>query len=232
MEKLRVLILGDGLLGTEIEKQTGWDCLSRKRNNFTIENFKNYIPENKYDIILNCIANTNTYSIDYKSHWDVNCVFLKNLIEYCNENKIKLIHISTDYIYTNSIEFASENDVPVHCNNWYGYTKLIGDGIVQLYSNNYLLIRCSHKPNPFPYEKAWDDQIGNFDYVDTISKLIIKSISNDLNGVFNLGTEPKSIYNLATNTKFVLPIKSPSFVPKNITMNINKLKNKLDEKNC
>ena len=27
---------------------------------------------------------------------------------------------------------ASEEDVPVHNNTWYGYTKLLSDGLVQL----------------------------------------------------------------------------------------------------
>ena len=228
MEKLKVLVLGDGLLGSEIVRQTGWDFTSRKTGfNINDLNSINGNPE----IILNCIANTNTYSLDKEEHWRVNCIFLKNLIEYCNVKKIKLVHISTDYVYTNSVENASEEDVPVHCNNWYGYTKLLGDGIVQLYSDNFLLIRCTHKPNPFPYEMAWDDQIGNFDYVDVISDLIIKAVNKKLNGVYNLGTESKSIYELAINTKLVMPSSSPLFVPTNTTMNINKLKNKLNENN-
>jgi hypothetical protein len=151
---------------------------------------------------------------------------LKNLIEFCNTNQIKLIHISSDYVYTFSIENASEEDVPVHCRNWYGYTKLLGDGLVQLISNDYLLIRCTHKPKPFPYEKAWIDQVGNFDYVDKIGQIIIQLIYERKNGVYNVGTETKSMFDLAQQTKNVIPISSPDYVPKNTTMNIMKLENK------
>ena len=35
----------------------------------------------KYDIIVNCIANTDTYSKDKDSHWKVNCVGLSNIIK-------------------------------------------------------------------------------------------------------------------------------------------------------
>ena len=45
MDKLKVLILGDGLLGLEIEKQTGWDCISRKRNTFSTEDLENSIQK-------------------------------------------------------------------------------------------------------------------------------------------------------------------------------------------
>jgi dTDP-4-dehydrorhamnose reductase len=221
MGELKVLILGDGLLGSEIHKQTGWDFTSRKKG-FDIRNIE--FIDKKYTTILNCIAHTDTYSEDKEIHWDVNCVFIKNLIDFCNKNNIKLIHISTDYVYANSVNNASEDDVPVHCNNWYGYTKLLGDGIVQVYSNNYLLIRCTHKPYPFPFENAWVDQIGNFDYVDKISEKIINLIVKNSIGVYNVGTETKSMFELASKTKKVNKIFSPNQVPKNTSMSLNKLK--------
>jgi dTDP-4-dehydrorhamnose reductase len=223
MDQLKVLILGDGLLGSEIEKQTGWDCISRKRSNFSVDDFENLIPKNKYSVILNCIANTNTYSDDYQSHWDINYKFVHNLINFCNENNIKLVHISTDYLYTGSVNNASELDVPVHCNTWYGYTKLLSDGLVQLLSNDYLLIRCTHKPNPFPYNKAWIDQVGNFDYVNVISELIIKSVNKGLEGLYNLGTDVKTMFELAMKTNNVGKEFSPLNVPKNTSMDISKL---------
>lgn len=226
MEKLKVLVLGDGLLGGEIVKQTNWDFLSRKKG-FDINDLTKI--NDSYNVILNCIAHTDTYSKDKDKHWEVNCVFVKNLIDFCNEKNIKLIHISTDYIYSNSVEDASEEDVPVHCDNWYGYTKLLGDGLVQLLSKDYLIIRCTHKPTPFPYEKAWINQIGNFDYVDVISSLIIKAINKNLNGVYNLGTEKKTIFDLASKTKDVVPTYSPDYVPKNTTMNLDKLNNILND---
>lgn len=226
MGELKVLVLGDGLLGSEIVKQTNWDYISRKTG-FDINNLDSI--DESYNLILNCIAHTDTYSKEREKHWDVNCVFVKNLIDFCNKKNIKLVHISTDYIYTNSVENASEEDVPVHCNNWYGYTKLIGDGLIQLLSNDYLLIRCTHKPNPFPYEKAWINQVGNFDYVDVISNLIINAISKNLNGVYNLGTETKSIFELASKTKNVEPAEAPNQVPNNTTMSLEKLKQSIYE---
>jgi dTDP-4-dehydrorhamnose reductase len=224
MEKLNVIVLGDGLLGSEIIKQTGWKLLSRKSTGFDISDLEKSIPKDiKIDVIVNCIANTDTYSNDMKSHWDTNFAFVNDLIKLCNSKIIKLVHISTDYVYSNSIENASENDVPVHCNNWYGYTKLLSDGLIQLESNEYLLIRCTHKPKPFPYEKAWVDQIGNFDYVNVIASKIIKLIRKNAIGLYNVGTETKTIFDLASQTKSVIPINAPTYVPNNTTMNIDKM---------
>lgn len=220
--KPNVLVLGDGILGSEIVKQTKWNYSSRKLNDFNIFDIEKSIGENKYNVIINCIANTDTYSTDKESHWNINFAFVSNLIHYCNKFDIKLVHISTDYIYAGSVNNASENDVPVHCNNWYGYTKLLGDGLVQLQSNNYLIIRCTHKSTPFPYDVAWIDQVGNFDYVDEISRRIVMSVNSDLKGVYNIGTELKSMYELATKTKVVKKTLSPNHVPKNQSMDLTK----------
>lgn len=232
MAELKVLVLGDGLLGKEIVNQTGWNYISRKKDSFDIENLSFFFNEfKKYSVIVNCIANTDTYSNDKDSHWKTNYVFVDELIKFCNESNIKLVHISTDYLYTGSIENASEEDVPVHCNTWYGYTKLLSDGLIQLQSKDYLLIRCSHKPNPFPYEKAWIDVIGNFDYVDVISNKIIKLINSESNGLFNVGTELKTIYDLAKKTNPIIePITSNISVPKNISLNTIKMENILNKK--
>jgi dTDP-4-dehydrorhamnose reductase len=224
MGKLKVLILGDGLLGSEIYNQTGWDVISRKKNNIDVLNFNEWSNSLfNYNIILNCIANTDTYSDNQQSHWDINYKFVYELINYCNFNNKKLIHISTDYLYTNSNNDASENDIPVHNKTWYGYTKLLSDGLVQLICKNYLICRCTHKPNPFPFDCAWIDQVGNFDYVNVISDLIIKLIKLNSSGLYNVGTETKTMFELASKTKDVNKIFSPLHIPKNTSMDIDKL---------
>ena len=224
MNNKNVLVLGDGLLGSEIVKQTGWDYISRKAGTFNVDNINESLDKNIPKIILNCIANTDTYSNDKEKHWNINYIYVDKLIKYCNEHNIKLVHISTDYLYSGSISNASEEDVPVHCNTWYGYTKLLGDGLVQLQSNDYLLCRCGHKPTPFPYESAWIDQIGNFDYVNVIATLIINLIDSDSSGLYNVGTEVKTMYELAIQTKHVNKTFTPNEVPKNQSMNITKIK--------
>ena len=225
MGKLNVLVLGDGLLGSEIINQSGWNYISRKKDNLDINKIESYLFKYNPDVIVNCIANTDTYSKDKQSHWDINYSFVSKLINYCNEKSIKLVHISTDYVYAGSVNNASEEDVPVHCNNWYGYTKLLGDGLVQLQSNNYLLIRCTHKPTPFPYDGAWIDQVGNFDYVDIISDLIVKLVNSGVSGLYNVGTETKTMYEMASRTKSVNKTFTPEHVPKNQSMDISKMKN-------
>lgn len=211
------LILGYGLLGKEMHKQSKWDFINGSMNQL-------HIPK-KYDTVINCIGHTNTYDDNRDYHWDSNFKLVKNIIDYCNENVIKYVHISTDYIYAGSRSFATEKDVPVHNNCWYSYTKLVADALVQLESNDYLICRGTHKPYPFPYDKAWTNQVGNFDYVNVITKLIIQLINKDARGIFNVGTGLKTMNELAGSDKE--KILKDDHVPGDVTMNIDKLQNYL-----
>ena len=220
----KILILGDGLLGGEIFQQTRWDVLSRKKDSISAERITEWASRmDSYDTLINCIANTDTYGQERDPHWKVNDEFVYNLISYCNKYNKKLVHISTDYVYSGSKRMASEEDVPVHCRNWYGYTKLLADGLVQLSCLDYLVLRCTHKPRPFPYPEAWVDQFGNFDYVDTIADIVVNMVRKNSSGLYNIGTDLKSIYELAKQTQAnPKKIFAPAHVPKNQSMNLDK----------
>lgn len=233
----KVLILGDGLLGSEIQRQTGWDLISRKKDGFDIthpdslEKFviswiddihfgrMGYAVE--YDIILNCIAHTQTYSDDKNTHWDVNYKGVSYLVDFCNKFNIKLIHISTEFVYSNNPEnsFPDEESLPHYSNNWYSYTKVLADEYIKLKSNNYLICRELHKPNPFIYPEVWDVNTSG-DTVDKIANLIITLINKDAQGVYNVGTGGKNLSELSPNSKIIPP---PSYVPKDTRMNLTKL---------
>lgn len=222
---MRVLILGNGLLGQELASQSGWDVISRKVDGLEFTDEQTYINKvGDYDVIVNCIACTKTYSTDFSEHWTTNVTALNKLIDVCNRLEKKLVHISTDYVYAQSKNKASELDDPVPLNTWYGYTKLVGDVLVQAVSKNYLICRLSHKPNPFPYESAWVDMRTSGDYVDVISDYIIKLIKHNASGIYNVGTEDKSMYELAIRTNNnVKKTNKPSHVPENTTMDLTKL---------
>tara|TARA_R100000700_G_C3174715_1_gene149398 strand:- start:421 stop:1158 length:738 start_codon:yes stop_codon:yes gene_type:complete len=224
--KMSKLILGDGLLGSALLMKTKWNHISRSGSgiDFTKPETYEYLIDT-FDVIVNCIAHTDTYDKDRQKHWDVNYKGVIDLVDICNKYNKKLVHISTDYIYANSKEEASEEDVPVHCENWYGYTKLLGDSYVQAKSDNYLVIRCGHKKEPFTYDKAWLNQVGNFDYVSVISDLIVQLIEKDCSGVYNVGTKKKTMYDLAKKTKSDVScdVYLHPQIPKNISMNLEKL---------
>jgi dTDP-4-dehydrorhamnose reductase len=228
---MKILVLGDGLLGSTIINKTNWDYISRKKDSIDITNSNTWKHKLKgYDVIVNCIAYTNTYDTNKQPNWDINYKAISDIVKICNNNKQKLIQISTDYIYAYSKSNCSEEEVPVHLDTWYGYTKLLGDAYVQLECNDYLVIRESHKPYPFPYSKAWDNQFTNGDYVTIIADIIIKLIIQGAVGVYNVGTETKTWYDLTSKEFNTIPTLATKGAPLNITMNLDKLNTFLNDK--
>lgn len=224
----KYLILGDGLLGSEIRKQTGWDYASRKTHQIDIRDFSTYDDFlEKYDTIINCIANTDTYSNDKKSMFETNYRGVAMLAEACSLYNVKLIHISSDYVYANSnIKPTSETDVPAPCSTWYSISKLLADiAIENIDYLDYLIIRTSFKPTPFFYPYAYTNVVGNFDYVDKIAELIIRLIEKNANGIYNVGTDKKSMYELARRTSNIVEpaIRMEPLMPKNVSMNLYKM---------
>ena len=192
---------------------------------------KHYIKD--YDIIVNCIANTDTYTDDYDEHFDVNYLFVAHLSEACRDLNKKLVQISTDYVYANSKQNSSETDVPVHDGNWYTYTKVISEPYVELRLDNYVIIRATHKPRPFLFEKGLISQVGNFDYIDVVSKIYIDLIEGDAQGIYNVGTELKTMYDLAKRTRDdVVPtnVKFHDSMPLDVSMDLTKLGEVYDKK--
>ena len=220
------LVLGYGLLGKELVKQSSWDYISKSKDknfNFTdTKSYQNIIS--KYTTIINCVGCTSTYSKDREKHWKVNYRAVADLVDICNKNNQKLVHISTDYLYSGSNDNATEDDVPVHNKTWYGYSKLLGDAHVQLKANQYLIIRSGHKANPFIYDTAFEDIIGNFDYVNKIAEQIINLIKKNETGIRNVGTKLKSMHDLALLTKPSIKKSkcNNDLMPKNVSMRIKK----------
>ena len=105
---------------------------------------------------------------------------------------------------------------------------VLSNFVLLLRSINYLAIRTTQKKRPFQFPKAYTNQIGNFDYVDKIGELIIKLIESDASGIYNVGTERKSMFDLAlqTNPEVIPTIELfHSSTPTDLSMDLTKLNN-------
>lgn len=222
------VILGDGILGKELQSQTGWDYISRNKDkfdalnpnfNFLIEQEHEVTFYAKYDTIINCIANTNSYSEDLQSHLDVNYKFAIALADFCNKWKIKLVQISTEFVYANNKLLPKETDLPLPDNTWYAKTKLLADQYISLMCDDYLICRELHKINNFSPKQVWD-VVTNGDRVKNIAPLIIKLINKKATGIFNVGTKRKTYLDLCPGRETIPP---PPYVPKDTSMCIDKL---------
>ena len=98
-----------------------------------------------FDFCINCAAYTNVDDAERFPDlaYAVNADGVKCLAEACSSNDVKLIHISTDYVFdgTKQSPYLPE-DVPNPINA-YGKSKLKGEKYIQEFLEQYYIVRTS-----------------------------------------------------------------------------------------
>ena len=97
------------------------------------------------------------------SCYQVNVVGAQNIINLCQQNNLRLIHISTDFVFNGQKNKPyTEKDQPNPI-EWYGYTKYLAEQSVQKSGLNWNIVRLS-----FPFRKPFSDK------KDLVQKIISK----------------------------------------------------------
>ena len=104
-----------------------------------------FLSDNKFDIVVNCAAYT---AVD-KAETDeilaskLNTQAVGNLGEAAAANGTKVIHISTDYVFSGQgYRPYAENDEP-YPQGIYGRTKLEGEGLLKSFCQDAMIIRTA-----------------------------------------------------------------------------------------
>ena len=152
---MKILIIGkNGQLGRSIQKvvsskQLNDEYIFTSRHNLNLESLDNiskYFNNNHFDIIVNCAAYTSVDSCETEIELanKVNNIAVQKIAKISNVKNIKLIHISTDYVFDgNSKKPYVEND-QVNPINIYGKTKLAGENAIQeIMPRNAIVLRTS-----------------------------------------------------------------------------------------
>jgi len=144
--------------------------------------------------VINCAARHDVDAIERdsaetKKAFEVNAIGAKNLAIACRDCGLKLVRISTDYVFSGEKGPYRESDRPAPV-NIYGVTKLAGEQIVQLACENHLIIRTSHL---FGIAGCRAKSGGNF--VETIIRLSERGKPIDM--VADLTTSPTYTKDLA-----------------------------------
>ncbi|PLX01370.1 MAG: dTDP-4-dehydrorhamnose reductase [Marinilabiliales bacterium] len=104
-----------------------------------------FISSNSINTCVNCAAYTavDKAEDDRELAMLVNSEAVKILAQACNKNQVRLIHISTDYVFDGSnYKPYAETDEPSP-NSYYGITKLAGEKSVSQNIDNHVIIRTS-----------------------------------------------------------------------------------------
>ena len=138
-----------------------------------LKSLKRYFETHTFNLIINCAAYTavDRAELDEKEANMVNHLAVKQIAEIAKNKNIKLIHISTDFVFNgfkSQPYLESDTTDPL---NIYGKTKLAGENaVISIMKFNAIIIRTSWVYSEY----------GN-NFVDTILKLVKNG--NELNVV-------------------------------------------------
>ena len=151
--QLNILITGsDGQLGSTLKKIT-----TDNKNNYFFKNkqeldisdeslFNELIIKHSINFIINCAAYTDVEKclLNKKKSEEINSISVGKIAKICKEKNIKLIHISTDFVFDgfSTIPYK-ESDITRPIND-YGRSKLKGENRILNYKlRDSIILRTS-----------------------------------------------------------------------------------------
>lgn len=104
-----------------------------------------YFYDNQFDYVINCAAYT---AVDKAESEELKAALVNTsavgyIAEAAAKNNVKVIHISTDYVFSGqNCRPYEENDEP-YPQSIYGRTKLEGEGVLTSFCSNAIIIRTA-----------------------------------------------------------------------------------------
>ena len=219
---------GEGRFANILKKRKSkYKFIFRNKKQLNILNYssiKKNISSFKPDFVLHLSGLSRPMKIHEKyinKSINLNIIGTCNVVKACINSKIKIIYLSTSYVYSGKKGNYKENDPVLPWNN-YGWSKLGGESAVQMYKNS-LILRACMTEKPFLHKTAYTNVKTNFIYHDDFINIFLKIL--DKKGVFNVGGKSQSVYNFAkSNKKNVKKIYSKGEFPLKLDMNLRKIK--------
>jgi dTDP-4-dehydrorhamnose reductase len=222
---MKVLVLGGyGMLGTALKNlDQDWILAGKKAldiREFSLINA--YFSTWKPDVVILCAAITDTKN--KQGLIETNIQGTANVALGCLIYGIRLVYISTDYVYKGDLGNYKESDTILPSND-YSWSKLGGECSVRMVPDH-LIIRTSFGSSEFPYEYAYNNMWTSKDYVDVIAPMILEASKSDLTGIINIGTEKKTMLNYARRRNPDITGKplTDNSSPKDSSLNLDKWK--------
>ena len=224
---LKIIVTGsEGRFGKVLQKFNKRLIFRNKKQlnilslNSISKNFKKYRPSHILHL-AGLSRPMKIHELNINKSIDLNIIGTCNLVKEASKRNIKMIYLSTSYVYPGVKGNYSEEDALKPWNN-YSWSKLGGESAVQMYKNS-LIIRLCMTEKPFLHNKAYANVKSNFIYQEDAARIILKIINKK--GIINVGGPSQSIYRFAKkNNKNIKKIFSKGEFPKRTDMNLKKLK--------
>ena len=168
-----------------------------------IKAVREYFNNKDTDIIINCAAYTNVEAAerDFDLAFKINALGPRNLAIVSEEIGAKLIHVSTDYVFSgDDNKLLREYDIPSP-KSVYGYTKYLGEKYIEDFSNKYFIVRTAwlygySTSNNFVYKmikiakendtrKVVSDQIGTPTNANDLAYHLLKLCNTEEYGIYH-----------------------------------------------
>ena len=220
-----------------IETNTKYKILAPNKKQMDIlsqTSISNFISRNKIDYFIHTAAFSTPmalHKIEGKRSIETNIIGSANVALCCLKKNIKLIYISTNFVYPGKKGNHSENDYLLPFNE-YGWSKLGGECPMHIYKNT-LILRICMNDDYFPHKSAYTDYFTSFLKKTEAAKITLKLL--DKKGIINIGGIKQSAYNFAKKLnskvkKNTLKKKDIKLLGKDTSLNIKKLKKALNDK--
>ena len=234
-----VITGGNGRFGQVIKRKSKnfkFLFLFPEKNELNILNpssIKNYLKKTKPKYLIHLAGLSRPMEIhdkDISQSIDKNIIGTANITKVCSNYNIKLIYMSTCYVYPGIKGNYNEKSPVLPINN-YAWSKLGGESSVILYKNS-LILRASVTEKPFVHKNAFTDFKTNFIYHEDLLPKILKLINQK--GIVNVGGKSQSVYNfIKKHNPRIKKISAKKILGKNvklnITMNLKKFKNLIND---
>jgi dTDP-4-dehydrorhamnose reductase len=202
-----LLIGASGLLGTNLKIESLRPS-SYELNILSDESILSYfkiINEPKNIILSAAYTNVVGANYDKKNAYDLNVLAVQKICKFLNKiycGRPRLIYISTDYVF-DGLKGSYEVGDPINpvSNNYYALTKALGESSATTYENSCIIRTSFCRSDIWPYEFAFDDQFTSRDNVEIIANIIDAKINSSNVGILHVGTERKSVFDLAKKIK-------------------------------
>ena len=185
----KILVTGsDGRFGKIIKKFKDKRFIFRNKKELNIlsnKSIKNNIKKFKPKTILHLAGLSRPMKIheqDIIKSINLNIVGTCNLVKEASKTGIKIIYLSTSYVYPGKKGNYKEEDSLKPWNN-YSWSKLGGECAVQMYKNS-LILRLCMTEKPFVHKKAYANVKSNFIFQEDAAKIsqcfgfFIETVSN------------------------------------------------------
>jgi len=213
-----------------------------------------FVKANKVNMIVNCAAYTavDKAEDDVALCYKINSDAVRNIGEVASENNLKVVHVSTDYVFDGTNYLPYNEDQPVCPATVYGKSKLAGEQALLETCKQAVILRTAWLYSSFGNNfvktmmklgtdrdslNVIFDQVGTPTYAADLADAILKVLSHEtfVPGIYHFSDEgvcswydfTKTIHRIAGITCNVQPIETkdyPARTPRPHYSVLNKVK--------